>query len=141
MKAPSQCQGITKSGKRCSITSKSDMKDNGRLVCEPLLNGGKFCLYHTVIFNHFHVKVDDAIVVYLDFETTGLDVMEHNIVEINLVEHSNSAVFSTVVCPPLRHTFLNSSNVCGCWIECQGLSGQDRFCIIREYLQLIVKTG
>ena len=100
MKAPFQCQGITKFGKRCSITSKSDMKDNGRLVCEPLLNGCKFCLYHTVIFNHFHVKVDDAIVVYLDFETTGLDVMEHNIVEIGLVEHSSSAVFSTVVCPP-----------------------------------------
>ena len=71
------------------------MKDNGRLVCEPLLNGGKFCLYHTVIFTHFHVKVDDVIVVYLDFETTGLDVMKHNIVEIGLVEHSSSAVFST----------------------------------------------
>ena len=25
------------------------------------------------------VYLDDAIVVYLDFETTGLDVMEHNI--------------------------------------------------------------
>ena len=104
MKAPSQCKGTTKSGRRCSITSKSDMKDNGRLVCEPLLNGGKFCLYHTVIFNHFQVKVDDAIVVYLDFETTGLDVMEHNIVEIGLVEHSSSAVFSTVVCPPKFET-------------------------------------
>ena len=42
----------------------------------------KICLYHTVIFNHFHVKVDDAIVVYLDFETTGLDVMNHGIVEV-----------------------------------------------------------
>ena len=104
MKAPSQCQGITKSGKRCSITSKSDIKDNGRLVCEPLLYGGNYCLYHTVIFDYHPVRVDGAIVVYLDFETTGLDVMEHNIVEIGLVEHSSSAVFSTVICPPKFET-------------------------------------
>ena len=84
MKAPHQCKGITKSGKRCSITSKSDMRDNGRLVCDPLLNGGHYCLYHTAIFNNFHVKADDAIVAYVDFETTGLDVMVHNIVEIGL---------------------------------------------------------
>ena len=58
------------------------MKENGRLVCEPLLNGGSYCLYHMVIFN-YHVKVDDAIVVYLEFETTGLDVMKHNIVAVS----------------------------------------------------------
>ena len=44
------------------------------------------------------------IVVYLHFETTGLDVMEHNIVEIALVEHSSSTIFSTVVCPPKFET-------------------------------------
>ena len=100
MKAPHQCKGITKSGKRCSI----DMRENGRLVCDPLLNGGNYCLYHTVIFNYLHVKIDDAIVVYLDFETTGLDVMKHNIVGIGVVEHSSSGVFRTVVCPPKFET-------------------------------------
>ena len=79
---------------------KNDMKENGRLICEPLFNGENICLYHTVIFNYFHVEIDDAIVVYLDVETTGLDVMEHIIMEIGLLEHSSSAVFSTVVCPP-----------------------------------------
>ena len=64
------------------------------------MNEGNYCLYNTVIFNYFHVKVDDAIVVFLDFETTRLDVMAYNIVEIGLVEHASNAVFSTVVCPP-----------------------------------------
>ena len=104
MKAPHQCEGITKSWKRWSITSKNDMKENGRLVCEPLLNGGNYSLFHIVIFNYHHVKINNAIVAYLDFETTGLDVMEHNIVEIGIVEHSSSAVFSTVVCPPKFET-------------------------------------
>ena len=35
-----------------------------------------------------------------DFETTGLDVLSAHIVEIGLLDHAGSLVFSTVVCPP-----------------------------------------
>ena len=83
MKAPFWCKGVTKSGNSCSIASKNDMKDNNRLVCEPLINGGNYCLYHTVTFNYHPVKVDDAIIVYLDFETTRLDMMQNHCVEIS----------------------------------------------------------
>ena len=53
------------------------MKDNGRLVCEPLLNAGSYCLFHTVIFTYHPVNVDDAIVVFLDFEQACWPTKRH----------------------------------------------------------------
>ena len=44
--------------------------------------------------------LDDTLVFYLDFETTGLDVLRHHIVEIGVL-CENNACFSTVVCPPV----------------------------------------
>ena len=38
---------------------------------------------------------------YLDFETTGLNVLSDSIVEIGLLDHRGSAVYSTVVQPPV----------------------------------------
>ena len=44
---------------------------------------------------------DDPLLFQLDFETSGLSIMENHIVEIGLLNDLSSAVFSTVVCPPL----------------------------------------
>ena len=44
--------------------------------------------------------VEDTPVFYLDFGTTGLDVLRHHIVEIGVL-CENSVCFSTVVRPPV----------------------------------------
>ena len=48
---PKQCQGIARSGKRCSITSTSQLtNDSGRLAADPLKRGGDYCLFHAKPF-------------------------------------------------------------------------------------------
>ena len=50
-RTPLQCAGVTRSGKRCGITSDCNMKDTrDLLVCEPLKNGGKYCRLHLQLF-------------------------------------------------------------------------------------------
>ena len=57
-------------------------------------------MYHAVYFCVREVAVQDAVVVFLDLETTGLSIIADNIVEVGVVgEHG--ATFSTVVCPPI----------------------------------------
>ena len=101
LRAPVQCVAHTKSGKRCGITADCTMKDKaGTLVCEPLCRGSKRCTFHLEIFARAPVIVEDPIVFYLDFETTGLSVTRDHIVEIGVLEHTTQAIYSTVVCPP-----------------------------------------
>ena len=102
-RAPLQCSAFTKAKKRCSITSESKLvTDSGRLACEPLLRGSRYCLFHTQIFNAHPADVPfDAKLFYLDFETTGLNVLTESIVEIGLLDESGNAIFSTVVRPPV----------------------------------------
>ena len=50
------------------------LQERHERACESLLNGCNYCVYRTIIFNYFHLKVDDVIVIYLDFETTGLEL-------------------------------------------------------------------
>ena len=98
---PKQCNGVTKQGCRCSITSDCELKDSsGARVSDPLLHGGARCLFHTEIFTYCPCVVTDGLVFFLDFETTGLNVLKHHIVEIAVLSQCN-AVFQTVVCPPL----------------------------------------
>jgi hypothetical protein len=54
-------------------------------------------LFHARPFSFQAVQVHDAIVIFIDFETTGLDVAHDRIVEIGAL--SASGVFATVVCP------------------------------------------
>ena len=99
-----QCNAaFTKAKRRCSITSESKLTtDLGKLACAPLLRGSQRCLFHTDIFNGLPVqKTFDARVFYLDFETTGLDVLSESIVEIGLLDGLGNAVFSIVVRPPV----------------------------------------
>jgi DNA polymerase III epsilon subunit-like protein len=75
-------------------------KKTGKLVGEPLKRGGSYCLFHTVIFCATEVSVEDAIVVFLDLETTGLSIILDHIVEMGVVANTGE-VFSTVVKPPV----------------------------------------
>ena len=75
------------------------LDERGRRVAEPLFNGVRFCRLHLQLFCARPTIVEDALVFYLDFETTGLDVLRHHIVEIGVV-CENSACFSTVARPP-----------------------------------------
>ena len=83
---PTQCEAVTRSGARCSITSASSLRDGSqRLVSEPLRCGGRTCLLHMV---HFRTSVapapDNAVAVfYLDFETSGLDVLSRKLYDFS----------------------------------------------------------
>ena len=72
---------------------------SGKLVSEPLTRGGCHCLYHAVYFCTRAIAVPDAVVVFLDLETSGLGILTDNIVEIGVVDEYG-ATFSTVVRPP-----------------------------------------
>ena len=70
-----QCEGRTRSGRRCSITGASALRDDaGRLVAAPLLHGGRYCTFHAMVFRARKFDEEErALYCFLDFETTGLD--------------------------------------------------------------------
>ena len=50
-RVPLQCAGVTRAGKRCSITTDCNMKDpQGNLICEPLKHGSSYCKMHLRLF-------------------------------------------------------------------------------------------
>ena len=90
-----QCQGITRAGKRCAVTSKSNWTiDSGTLVAGPLLKGGEFCLLHAKPFLTKASEVEDfeqMVIFVVDLETTGTDITKDRIVELAAVHaHSDS---------------------------------------------------
>ena len=96
--AVSRCRGTTKNGSRCSLTSESTLLDErGRAVAEPLRRGGERCLFHARPFCHQAVELRGAVVVFIDFESTGLDVARDRIVEIGAASVNGN--FATVVSP------------------------------------------
>ena len=96
---PSQCAGVTKTGRRCAITSDCKLFDNtGRLAALPLQRGGAYCVFHATLFCTKKANAECCILVYIDLETTGLDIASDRIVEIG-VSSASGAVFSTVVRP------------------------------------------
>ena len=96
-----RCHGLTRVGKRCSVTSSSGWADDhGRLVAGPLQKGGEFCLFHAKPFCTRPARLDDLtrmVVIILDLETTGVDIMSDRIVEIAAI-HSHSDVRMTGGC-------------------------------------------
>ena len=104
--APAQCYGTTRSGHRCSITSRSTMRDSvGRFVADPLRKGGAFCMLHTVLFCTAPAHAgESSIIAYVYLETSSLDVYSGRIVEIGALIHGSRCMFSTVV--PRAQTIL-----------------------------------
>ena len=90
-----QCKGITRAGKRCAVTSKSNWTiDSGTLVAGPLLKGGEFCLLHAQPFLAKPYEVEDfeqMVIFVVDLETTGTDITKDRVVELAAVHaHSDS---------------------------------------------------
>ena len=84
----SRCNGVTRVGKRCSVTNSSKWTDDhGRLVAGPLHKGGEFCLFHAKPFctKPTRVNVDQMVVIMLDLETTGIDIVNDRIIEVAAV--------------------------------------------------------
>ena len=108
MLAPSEgarCNGVTKSGKRCSITAQSTMRDSaGRLVGQPLSLGLPRCLFHAEFFQVVPAELRDEVVTYayIDLETDSLDYLSGNIVELGALVSGSRAAFSTVINPGNR---------------------------------------
>ena len=82
--AMTRCSGTTRKGTRCTITSASDMNDNsGRPVAQPLRRGGDYCALHAKPFVVRPAATEASlVVVFLDLETTGVDVAQDRIVEL-----------------------------------------------------------
>ena len=96
-----QCEAITRSGQRCSITEATTLIDRntGVLVSEPLRRGSRFCFYHmeTMVRKPLPL-LHDLEFVLLDLETTGLSITQDRIVEIAALD-MHGAVFATVINP------------------------------------------
>ena len=79
------------------------MRDrNGRLVAEPLLLGASQCRFHLSLVATNPAKnatANDIIIVYLDFETTGLDALSDEIVEFGAIAAHCGARFASTVQP------------------------------------------
>ena len=102
-----RCCAITRAGHRCSISSTSNCRDQrtGRLAARPLQQGSRHCLFHARPF----CTVDEnlakfqsfqpPVIIYLDLETTSLDALTTEIIEIGAVAHDCDAAFSSLVQP------------------------------------------
>ena len=79
----------------------------GRLAAEPLRRGANLCLFHCELFpcvaeqlaRPSFAEDEDAIVVHIDLETTSLDRISTDIVEIAAVEDRSDAVFASLARP------------------------------------------
>ena len=71
----------------------------GRLVADPLKKGSPFCRLHTVLFRVEPIQVRDFLLVYIDLETSSLDIHCGKIVEIGALVEGHGFMFSTVVNP------------------------------------------
>ena len=84
-----RCAGTTRQGRRCSITSGSDLKDQqGRVIAEPLRRGGAKCMLHMELFCPIvgcPAEANDIMLFCLDFESTGLDVIRDEVIELSLI--------------------------------------------------------
>ena len=98
---PIRCCGTTKNDSRCSLTSTSKLvNDRGASVAKPLRKGGDLCLFHARPFCYQPARIHGAVVIFIDFETTGLDITRDRIVEIGATSANGN--FATVVYPGVK---------------------------------------
>ena len=78
------------------------MRDGeGRLAAAPLQFDGRCCLFHANVFSTRKAYLEGRSLTYfLDFETTGLDVVLDSIVEAGIISETGAA-FATVIRPPV----------------------------------------
>ena len=102
-----RCCAISRAGNRCSISSTSNCRDQrtGRLAARPLQQGSRHCLFHarpfcTVDENLARLQsFQPPVIIYFDLETTSLDPLKTEIIEIGAVSHKCDAAFSSLVQP------------------------------------------
>ena len=100
-----QCEGNTRGGQRCKITSTSTLLDDrGRSVGAPLAYGTPCCALHGRPFSAQPVKPEGRLlVIFLDFEASGVDATFDRVVEFAAVAcvgppGTPPPCLSTVVC-------------------------------------------
>ena len=83
------CCGVTRSGRPCTLTSRSSLKnERGRDVAAPLRRGGDRCIFHAQPFNSYPV-IDfrgPLVILFIDLETSGTDAANDQILELSAVQ-------------------------------------------------------
>ena len=112
---PAQCEGVARSGRRCTITSDSKLRDgDGRLVAAPLQVGGRYCGFHASVFCSRHVHPEGHLLsCFLGFETTGSSLsclsqlgygLASRQAQKRIAEHQHATTtISFTHCWPLNH--------------------------------------
>eukprot|EP00419_Tripos_fusus_P087090 CAMPEP_0172843972 /NCGR_PEP_ID=MMETSP1075-20121228/31860_1 /TAXON_ID=2916 /ORGANISM="Ceratium fusus, Strain PA161109" /LENGTH=550 /DNA_ID=CAMNT_0013688329 /DNA_START=164 /DNA_END=1816 /DNA_ORIENTATION=- len=77
-------------------------RDSGNLVARPLQRGSRYCQFHLRAFCEHPAtgcSQNDACTIFLDLETTSLDVTTANVVELGAVHLQTGAAFASLVNP------------------------------------------
>ena len=99
---PRRCDAVAAHGGRCSIDASSKMRDrNGQLVAEPLAKGCAKCRLHLELLATAPVELPsrETLLVHVDLETTGLNPLEDEIVELGAMAHRCGSRFGTTAQP------------------------------------------
>eukprot|EP00973_Karenia_brevis_P096386 12431531-Karenia_brevis.AAC.3 len=101
MACTTRCCGTTRRGKQCSLTSDSKLQDDyGCDVADPLRKGSPYCLFHIRPFSWQKYELrGPVVVIFIDIETTGLNIARDRIVEIGAA--SSNGCFQTVIRPDI----------------------------------------
>ena len=78
------CCGVTRAGRKCTLTANSDLKE-----AEPLRRGSDYCLFHARPFatNPCFKECPQSLeIIFLDLETTGVSIVEDRVVELAAVQ-------------------------------------------------------
>ena len=99
-----QCEAVTRTGRRCGVTTDSTFRDpNSQSVAEPLRRGASTCAFHLELFCTRPAPGFDGevCILRLDLGTSRLDTLSDDILEVALTEDRSNAQFATTVRPLL----------------------------------------
>ena len=84
------CCGVTRAGRKCALTSKSALKE-----ADPLRKGDQYCIFHAQPFVTHACMIQRPHVMeilFLDLETTGVDITRDRIVEFAAVQAFQNSI-------------------------------------------------